>query len=97
MRKRVFGLACFAVVAGAADGAFANGSGGTAEFSNLEGMLTGWSQGYLGRSLSIAMLILGLGVGIMRQSIMGAIAGLGAAVAFSYGPSIIGTILGAVV
>ena len=53
------------------------------EFKGLADMVTGWSEGYLGMALG------GLAVGLMKQTIMPCIVGLGVGLAATLGPGII--------
>ena len=64
------------------------GSGGT-EFTDIYSTLTGWSQGYLGKTIAIGAFITGMGIGIVRQSLMAIALGVGAGMAVQYTPSII--------
>ena len=54
--------------------------------------LQSWSQGTLGRSISLMFLLVGLGVGVIRGSIMGAVVCVAAAMALFIGPDIIDNI-----
>ena len=60
-------------------------------------LLTNWSQGTLGRTLALGMFIVGIAAGIMRQSIMAAVAGVAGALVMNYGPNVIDSIFGALV
>lgn len=44
------------------------GTGGT-EFSDIYDLLTGWSKGTLGKVMAVGMFLVGIGTGIVRQSI----------------------------
>lgn len=63
----------------------ANGS----EFKELYDLVYGWSTGYLGKVISITFLIVGLGVGVVRGSIIAAVGALAAAICLLMAPSII--------
>jgi conjugal transfer pilus assembly protein TraA len=70
---------------------------GTDALSQMEDLMDeviSWIEGPLGVLLSIAALAVGLGMGIMQQSIGAAIIGIGFAAVISYGPSIIGGVAG---
>ena len=67
-------------------------SGATATdttFESIQNLLTAWSEGSLGKVLAIGALIVGIGFGLVRQSVIAAVIGLSMAVVLSYGPSII--------
>ncbi len=67
--------------------AFAADSG--TEFSELWTLLSGWCSGFLGKSLAIAFLLVGLSMGVVRGSIIAAAACIGAAVCLLLAPGII--------
>jgi conjugal transfer pilus assembly protein TraA len=64
------------------------GTGGT-EFTDLYTTLQGWSQGYLGKTIALGAFIVGMGIGIAQQSIMAIALGIGAGMAVQYAPTII--------
>lgn len=70
---------------------------GSDDFSDLWDMLEGWSQGSLGKSISLMFLLVGLGVGVVRGSIIGAVGCVAAAIALFLGPQIVETIFSAVI
>ncbi len=74
----------------AASAAFA--ANGDTDFQDLYTKLQSWSQGTLGRSISLMFLLVGLGVGVIRGSIMGAVVCVAAAMALFIGPDIIDNI-----
>ena len=88
------------VVAGAvglmllATTAFA-GTGGT-EFTEIYTLILGWTQGFLGKTLAIGAFLVGIGMGIVRQSLMSIALGIGAGMAVYYTPNIINGIVAAV-
>ncbi len=67
--------------------AFAADSG--TEFTELWTLLSGWCSGFLGKSLAIAFLLVGLSMGVVRGSIIAAAACIGAAVCLLLAPGII--------
>lgn len=67
------------------------------DFSDLWDMLEGWSSGSLGKSISLMFLLVGLGIGVVRGSIIGAVACVAAAIALFLGPQIIDTIFTALI
>jgi type IV secretory pathway VirB2 component (pilin) len=54
-----------------------------------------WVEGPLGTLLAVACLTVGLGMGIMQQSIASVIVGIGMAAVVAYGPDILQGISGA--
>lgn len=73
-----------AVVAGAA----VAGGGGT-EFGAIVTQLTDWLEGGLGQVLALGALAVGLGIGIVQQSIMSVVVGIAMAIAVFYGPGVL--------
>ena len=69
---------CAAVLALVASASHAGSSG--QEFEEAYNTLTGWIDGFLGRALAIAFLIVGLFMGIARQNLISC--GVSIAVAF---------------
>ena len=68
------------------------GATGT-EFKSAYEKLSGWLNGYLGRSIALAFFVVGLFQGIVRQSIMSACIALGVAFVILLLPSILNTVL----
>ena len=64
------------------------------DFADIYGRLVGWIKGDLGRTLSIAFVLIGLAYGMGRQSLIGFAMGVGAAVGLQVTPSIINSIFG---
>lgn len=77
-------VAPMAVVAGTA----VAGSGGT-EFGAIVTQLTDWLEGGLGQVLALGALAVGLGIGIVQQSIMSVVVGIAMAIAVFYGPQVL--------
>ena len=98
-RKMVSKIASFATLAAPAlvvTGAAVAGGGG-AEFDVAVAQMVDWLEGGLGQLLSLAALAVGLGIGIVQQSIMAVVVRIGMAIAGFYGPGILtGIISGAV-
>ena len=72
------------------------GTTGT-EFGSLYNLITGWSTGYLGRTLAIAAFLVGAIVGFAKSTAMPALIGIVFAVLFAIGPGIIDGIASAVI
>ena len=96
-------IAKFAAVGGAVSAASATalaatGVGavsGVAANDTVWELLVGWTQGALGKVLALGALILGIGFGLVRQSVAAAAVGLGMAIVLQYGPYVINQIIGA--
>ncbi len=84
-----FGLpvATLAVISG---GAVA-GTGGT-EFDTMYQMVVGWTEGTLGKLLAVSAFLIGMGMGIVKQSILAVVLGVGFALTLAYAPAIIDAI-----
>lgn len=76
---------------GAVSGVAANDT----DFDEVWELLVGWTQGALGKVLALGALILGIGFGLVRQSVAAAAVGLGMAIVLQYGPYVINQIIGA--
>lgn len=72
------------------------GTGGT-EFNALLTLVTGWMDGALGRSLAFIAVLVGVGTGMVRGTILPAIVGIAVAVTLSVAPGVINGILTAVI
>lgn len=75
----------------AADGALA-GAGGT-EFDSIWTTLTDWMEGTLGKIAAGAMILVGIIMGIARQSIMAFAVGIGGGIGLYNTPTIIDNIM----
>lgn len=64
-------------------------------FESFIQMLTGWLKGGLGLMLSLLGLAIGLIAGLGRGSLVGALSGVGIAIAAYWGPDILAGIFGA--
>ena len=72
------------------------GTTGT-EFQTMYTTLLNWTTGYLGKSIAIAAFILGAGIGIARSSPIPALVGIVFALFMVYVPTIIDSIMTAVI
>jgi conjugal transfer pilus assembly protein TraA len=72
------------------------GTGGT-EFNVAYTTLTGWLQGDLGRLIAAALLVVGLVMGVVRQSIMAAVPAIACGLVATVAPTIIGAVVTAVI
>ena len=68
------------------------GAGG-GEFTEVYDQLTAWSNGILGKVLGIAALLVGLGVGVIKQSVIAAVVGIAMALTAAFGPGVIDGII----
>jgi conjugal transfer pilus assembly protein TraA len=58
--------------------------------------MTNWLTGSMGHLFAIGALSVGLGIGIVKQSVMSVVVGVGVALAASTGPAVLQTIFTAV-
>ena len=72
------------------------GTAGT-EFDDIYTLLVGWTTGTLGRIIALGMFLVGLAAGIVNQSIISVVIGIGGALALFYGPTVISGVVAAVV
>lgn len=68
------------------------GSGGT-EFATAYAQIKDWMEGTLGKLMAVGALAVGLGMGVVKQSIMAAVVGVSLALACAYGPGVLDGIL----
>lgn len=80
-------LMLMAVVASIPVSAMA-GAGGS-EFTQVYDQLTGWSNGILGKVFGVSALLVGLGIGIIKQSVIAAVVGIAMALTAGFGPGVI--------
>lgn len=72
------------------------GSGGS-EFEDIYSTITGWTSGGLGKTISAGAFLTGIAMGVVKQSIMAVVTGLGTALSVYYTPTIISNIVVAVI
>lgn len=65
------------------------GAGGANEFGQLGQRLIGWAQGWLGIIIAVVALLVGLGIGAVKQSLIPVVVAVGIAVALYYGVNVI--------
>jgi conjugal transfer pilus assembly protein TraA len=65
------------------------GTGGNAEFGPVYTMLEGWFQGTLGKIVALSAMGVGLAWGVVKQSIMAVVLGVGSGLSVYYGPTIV--------
>lgn len=92
--RKVFQLAVLGLVV-AAPGLALAGTGGTAEFGTIYTTVQGWMQGTLGKVIALSALGVGLGMGVVRQSIMAVVLGVAMGLSSYYGPTILDNIIAA--
>ena len=64
------------------------GAGGT-EFTQVHDQVAGWANGTLGKTMGVAALLVGLGIGVIKQSVMAAVVGVAMALVAGFGPDVI--------
>lgn len=72
------------------------GTGGT-EFTNMWTQLQGWVEGTLGRVITVALVVVGIAVGIARQSLLAFATGVGGGLGLYATPTIVTNIFTATV
>jgi len=93
-KSHVQTLAIVALMVGA--GAVKAGTGSTT-FESVWTTITDWMQGTLGRVLVGMMILTGIGAGVLRQSLMSFVVGVGGGVGLYAAPDIIESIMTATV
>ena len=68
------------------------GTGGT-EFDVFYDTIVDWAQGSLGKALALAMFLVGIGMGVMRGSVMAAVPAIAGALGLFVAPTIIEAII----
>lgn len=86
----------FALILALLAGSALAGTTGT-EFQTIYATLLNWATGYLGKSIAIAAFILGAGIGVARSSPIPALVGVVFALFMVYVPTIIDSIMTAVI
>jgi conjugal transfer pilus assembly protein TraA len=92
-QSRFLKLAVVATVATIATTAALAGSDTT--FSTTATKVKDWMEGSLGRLFALGSLAVGLGVGIVKQSVMAVVVGAGMGLAASTAPGVVNTLLSA--
>jgi conjugal transfer pilus assembly protein TraA len=64
-----------------------------AEFQNIYTMLVDWTSGYLGKTIALGAFLAGMGIGIVRQSLMAVVSGIGGGLAVAYMPQVMNGIV----
>ena len=73
-----------------------SGTGGT-EFASAYTTITNWLQGDLGRLIAASLLVVGLVMGVVRQSIMAAVPAIACGLVATVAPTIISAVVTAVI
>jgi conjugal transfer pilus assembly protein TraA len=89
-------IAVLAVVSLAMPEVSLAGTGG-AEFNPAYTTITNWLQGDLGRLIAASLLVVGLVMGVVRQSIMAAVPAIACGLVATVAPTIIGAVVTAVI
>lgn len=88
-------LASASAMAGSTDNTFGSNTTGTG--AGPVGTLSNWLEGSMGQMFSIGSLAVGLGIGIVKQSVMSVAVGVGIALAASAGPDVLSAIFTATI
>jgi conjugal transfer pilus assembly protein TraA len=70
------------------------GTTGT-EFKAFYDLIDGWTTGYLGKGLALSAFLLGAALGMVKGTMLPALVGVGFAIMFTVGPSVITGMLSA--
>lgn len=62
-------------------------------FDTVYAEIRGWAEGSLGKLLAVSAFLIGMGIGLVRQSAMAVVLGLAFALIFAFGPGIIDNIV----
>jgi len=73
-----------------------SGTGGT-EFTDIYDTLTGWSSGALGKTIAAGAFLTGIAMGVVKQSIISVVTGIGTALAVNYTPTVIDSVVTALI
>jgi conjugal transfer pilus assembly protein TraA len=87
----------FAALSLATSVASASAMSSSDPFYDFATTVQGWASGPLGIGLATTMLIMGAGIGVAKNSPMPALSGVAGAAFLHWGPTIISSVLGAVV
>ena len=96
MSRKVISNAAVAVLLALLAGSAIAGTTGS-EFQTVYATLLNWATGFLGKSIAIAAFILGAGIGVARSSPVPALVGIVFALFMVYVPTIIDSIMTAVI
>jgi conjugal transfer pilus assembly protein TraA len=62
-------------------------------FDAIYQQIRGWAEGSLGKLMAVSAFLIGMGIGLVRQSAIAVVVGLTFALIFAFGPSIIDSIV----
>lgn len=96
MSRKLVSNTLVAVLLALLAGSALAGTTGT-EFQTVYSTLLNWATGFLGKSIAIAAFILGAGIGVARSSPIPALVGIVFALFMVYVPTIIDSIMTAVI
>ena len=65
------------------------------EFADVWGRLVGWTQGTLGRIISLTLILVGAAMGVVRQSLITFVVGIAMGLGLYNAPTIIDAVMGA--
>ena len=67
------------------------------DFDDIWTKLAAWSQGSLGKVIAMGAFIVGLAIGVIQQTVMAVVVGVAMALSLYYGPTIIGSVVSALI
>jgi len=95
LSKKAAPVAC-AVGVGTAVVAAKAHAGSDTTFDDITSTIQGWSEGSLGKLMSIGTLLVGGGMAIATQSVRTAVSAVGLALALGYGPNVLASLFSAI-
>lgn len=66
-------------------------------FKDIYEAIKDWTTGWFGRTIALALILVGMAMGVVKQSVMAAVPGMAAGLILSVAPGVVENILGAVV
>lgn len=75
--------------------AFAGSEG--SELETIYNSLINWTQGYLGKLITLLFILVGLVAGVVRQSLMAFAVGIGAGIGIYNAPAVVNAVVGALI
>lgn len=70
------------------------GTGGTA-FQTVYDEVSGWTNGTLGKTIAVSALLVGIGIGVIKQSVIAAVVGVSMGLVAGFGPGVIDGVVSA--
>lgn len=93
----VFVILSFFILLTVCNEVFATTASGTGadDFSDVHDRIVAWTTGVMGKTISIGMVLIGIIMGMVRQSLVAFVIGIGAALGLNYTPTLIENVFSA--